>query len=81
MFLKNAWYCAGWDHELSLGQQALLTRRIAGQSIVLYRTRSGEAIAMEDRCPHRSAPLSLGRKEGDSLRCMYHGLLFDARGR
>ena len=26
-------------------------------------------------------PLSLGRLEGDTLRCGYHGLRFDARGR
>jgi phenylpropionate dioxygenase-like ring-hydroxylating dioxygenase large terminal subunit len=81
MFVKNAWYCAGWDHELSLGQQGLLTRRIAGHSIVLYRMTSGKAIAMEDLCPHRSAPLSLGRKEGDFIRCMYHGMLFGSDGR
>jgi vanillate O-demethylase monooxygenase subunit len=80
MFLKNAWYCAGWDKDLSLGQDGLLARKIAGQSVLLYRKPNGEAVAMEDRCRHRSAPLSLGRKEGDSIRCMYHGLLFGPDG-
>ena len=36
---------------------------------------------MEDRCCHRAAPLSLGRKEGDAIRCMYHGLKFGPDGR
>jgi phenylpropionate dioxygenase-like ring-hydroxylating dioxygenase large terminal subunit len=36
---------------------------------------------MEDRCVHRLAPLSLGRIEGNAIRCLYHGLLFDADGR
>ena len=42
----------------------------------MYRKPGGESVAMEDQCPHRQAALSLGRKEGDSLRCMYHGLKF-----
>lgn len=81
MFLKNAWYCAGWSHNLGIGQDDLLTRPIAGKSVLLYRKLDGAAVAMEDRCPHRSAPLSLGRKEGDSVRCMYHGILFGPDGR
>ncbi|HWL47173.1 MAG TPA: aromatic ring-hydroxylating dioxygenase subunit alpha [Sphingomonadaceae bacterium] len=81
MFLKNAWYCAGWDHQVGIGRDDLVTRRIANQSILLYRTPEGQVVAMEDRCPHRSAPLSLGRKEGDAIRCMYHGMLFGADGK
>lgn len=81
MFVKNAWYCAGWDKDLSLGRNGLLTRRIAGRSLVLYRTLDGTPVAMDDRCVHRHAPLSLGRKEGDSLRCLYHGMKFASDGR
>ena len=80
MFLRNAWYCAGWDENVGIGATDLVCRRIAGQSILLYRTGEGQVVAMEDRCPHRSAPLSLGRKEGDAVRCMYHGMLFGADG-
>jgi vanillate O-demethylase monooxygenase subunit len=46
----------------------------------VYRTSDGSLTALEDRCCHRLAPLSLGRKEGDCVRCGYHGLKFDARG-
>lgn len=81
MFLKNFWYCAGWDYELSQGRDALLTRRIAGVPVVLYRKRDGAVIAMEDRCCHRQAPLSKGRKEEDALRCMYHGWKFAPSGK
>ncbi len=31
--------------------------------------------------PHRQAALHLGRKEGESLRCLYHGLKFGPDGR
>lgn len=81
MFLKNCWYCAGWDYALSQGKGALLARRIAGESLVLYRKLDGGIVAMEDRCPHRQAALSLGRKEGDQLRCLYHGMKFGPDGR
>lgn len=80
IFVKNAWYCAGWDHELSQGKTAVLSRRIAGESVVPYRKLDGAVVALEDRCPHRQAALSLGRKEGDSLRCMYHGMKFGPDG-
>ena len=81
MFPKNCWYCAGWDYELSQGKNALLARRIADEPLVLYRKPDGGVVAMEDRCPHRQAALHLGRKEGDSLRCMYHGMKFGPDGR
>lgn len=81
MFVKNAWYCAGWSTDLTMGRDALLARRIAGESVVLYRKPDGVAVALDDRCRHRQAPLSLGRKEGDALRCMYHGWKFGPDGR
>ncbi|WP_269619628.1 aromatic ring-hydroxylating dioxygenase subunit alpha [Zhongshania sp. BJYM1] len=80
MFLKNAWYCGGWQTDLSLAKDALLTRKIADEFIVFYRKADGNVVALEDRCCHRQAPLSLGRKEGDNLRCMYHGWKFDSTG-
>lgn len=80
MFLRNAWYCAGWTQDIGIGKADFLVRKIAGKSLLLYRTTDGTAVAMEDRCPHRSAPLSLGRKEGDAVRCMYHGVLFGPDG-
>ncbi|MFP3556752.1 aromatic ring-hydroxylating dioxygenase subunit alpha [Paraburkholderia sp. SIMBA_049] len=80
MFLRNCWYCAGWDYEVSQGKSALLSRRIAGEPLVLYRKPDGAVVAMEDRCCHKQAPLHLGQKEGDSIRCMYHGMKFGPDG-
>eukprot|EP01041_Mallomonas_annulata_P012201 gene12201-25630_t len=54
--------------------------RILGEAVVLYRTQGGAAVALEDACPHRKLPLSMGRIKGDAIECGYHGLTFDCSG-
>lgn len=78
MFLRNVWYVAAWNHEIA--GDGLLPRTLLNEAIVFYRRADGSVVAFADRCPHRLAPLSMGRREGDALRCMYHGLLFDGSG-
>jgi phenylpropionate dioxygenase-like ring-hydroxylating dioxygenase large terminal subunit len=78
MFLRNAWYVAAWDREVT---RSLLARTILGEPVVLYRKEDGTAVALEDRCCHRHLPLSMGKLEGDDLRCGYHGLKFNGTGK
>ncbi|WP_156397317.1 MULTISPECIES: aromatic ring-hydroxylating dioxygenase subunit alpha [unclassified Sphingomonas] len=78
MFLLNCWYVAAWSHEVQ--GTDLLSRKLLGEQVVLFRKESGGVAALVDRCSHRFAPLSMGRREGDCLRCMYHGLVFDGQG-
>jgi phenylpropionate dioxygenase-like ring-hydroxylating dioxygenase large terminal subunit len=77
-FIRNLWYVAAWSHDVAAGKPLGVT--VIGEPVVLYRRRDGSVVALEDRCPHRFAPLSLGRVEGDDLRCMYHGLRFGPDG-
>ena len=77
MFLRNSWYVAAWDREVT---RALLARTFLNEPVVLYRKEDGTPVALEDRCCHRHLPLSKGRLESDKLRCGYHGLLFDSSG-
>lgn len=54
---------------------------LLGEPWVLARLGAARRVAaFPDRCPHRLAPLSAGRVEGDVLRCGYHGWCFDATG-
>ena len=79
IFLWNSWYVAAWNHELIDGTK--LARTILERPIVLYRGTSGKVVALDDRCCHRAAPLSMGRIEGDDIRCMYHGMKFNPAGK
>lgn len=78
MFAKNCWYMVT-DVEDVTGA-APVAVKVAGEDIVLYRDTANRIIAMADVCPHRMAPLSLGRIEGDDIRCMYHGITFGSDG-
>jgi phenylpropionate dioxygenase-like ring-hydroxylating dioxygenase large terminal subunit len=78
MFIRNCWYVVAWEHEIP--HEGFFTRTALGDPLLLFRTRSGDVAALLDRCCHRHAPLSKGRREGDCVRCGYHGLKFDARG-
>lgn len=78
-YVRNAWYVAGWSTDFE--KLTPVGTTILGEPIVVYRTDSGQVVALEDRCVHRLAPLSLGRCEGANLRCMYHGILFDPSGK
>jgi len=78
MFIRNAWYVAGWSHEFTA---ELTPLTVLGDNIVFYRTSTGSAVALEDACPHRRLPLSMGRLCGDTIECGYHGLTFNPEGR
>jgi vanillate O-demethylase monooxygenase subunit len=77
VFVRNRWYVAAWDHEVD---RAPLGRMLCGEPVVLYRRFDRSIVALRDACPHRLLPLSLGIKDGDNLRCRYHGLLLNPEG-
>jgi vanillate O-demethylase monooxygenase subunit len=77
-FARNHWYVAAWCSELV---DKPIGRRLLGEPVVLFRQGDGAAAALVDRCPHRLVPLSLGSCIDGHLRCGYHGLEFDGRGR
>jgi phenylpropionate dioxygenase-like ring-hydroxylating dioxygenase large terminal subunit len=78
MFLKNAWYAAIWAKDLPAGEP--IAKVFLNEPVVLFRTASGTAVALEDRCCHRAAPLSRGVCLEQTIQCGYHGLQFDATG-
>ncbi|HWJ69595.1 MAG TPA: aromatic ring-hydroxylating dioxygenase subunit alpha [Sphingobium sp.] len=75
---KNGWYVAAFCNEIG---EALLSRWILNQPVVLYRKENGQAVAVEGRCPHRHFPLGESKRVGDAIQCGYHGITFDAEGK
>jgi vanillate O-demethylase monooxygenase subunit len=77
MFIKDGWYVAAWSTELQGKPMAV---EITGEDIVLFRDKSGQVHALEDRCAHRGVPLSRGQVTEHGLECGYHGITFGAGG-
>ncbi len=77
-FPLNAWYAAAYDVEVG---RKLMARTVCNQKLVLYRQLNGQVAVLEDACWHRLMPLSLGALDGDTVRCGYHGLEYNAQGR
>jgi vanillate O-demethylase monooxygenase subunit len=77
-YARNIWYPLTWSRDV---ERDLVSRRIVGLDVVLFRQMSGAITVMLDLCPHRLLPLSMGRLDGDRIECGYHGMTFDSSGR
>ena len=75
--LRNYWYPVAPSWQVSNAPIGI-TR--LGDQIVLWRDQQGHVHALEDRCPHRGARLSLGWNLGDRVACWYHGIEVDGGG-
>jgi len=77
-YLENAWYVATQSERVG---DELVSIRLLGANVLFYRDSERRAVALEDVCPHRKLPLSMGELVGDVVHCGYHGLQFDCSGR
>jgi len=80
MFIKNTWYVACSVAELDALGDKPLGRTICNEKMAIFRGVDGQVAAVEDFCPHRGAPMSLGKACKNGLRCGYHGLEMGADG-
>ncbi len=75
--LRNVWYpiCPS-----SFVTDKPVSLRRLGYKMVLWRDLQGRVHALEDHCPHRGAPLSMGIVMDDRIACGYHGVQVDKNG-
>lgn len=56
--------------------------KINGREVVVFRNEQGDVAAVDPICPHMGAHLGYGGTVVDgAIRCPFHGLRFDRRGR
>jgi 5,5'-dehydrodivanillate O-demethylase oxygenase subunit len=77
-FLRMFWQPIYRSQDLATGKAVPV--KIMGEGFTLYRGNSGTAHLLAPRCAHRGTQLSVGRVEGDCIRCFYHGWKYDGSG-
>ena len=76
-FIHNSWYVAARSEDLGA---KLTPLTLLGAQVVIYRDLNGRPWVLEDACPHRKLPLSMGNLHDDKVECGYHGLTFNGHG-
>lgn len=74
---RRFWYPLIPISHLSDGPKSF---ELLGQPLVLWLDAEGKPAAVEDRCCHRTAKLSLGKVVDGNICCPYHGWTFDCAG-
>lgn len=83
---ENAWYAVCYASQLDETSSeadgvAPYATRLFGEPMVLFRDSQQNIVCLADACPHRAAPLSMGRVSDGALACFYHGWAFSTDGR
>jgi phenylpropionate dioxygenase-like ring-hydroxylating dioxygenase large terminal subunit len=78
MDLKDFWYIVAESKELK--GDLVLSRKVFDEPLALFRDENGKPVVMQDRCAHRSAPLSKGRVTNGQITCPYHGWKYNSLG-
>ncbi|QWA26727.1 Rieske 2Fe-2S domain-containing protein [Streptomyces osmaniensis] len=74
----ESWYMLAPSAEVQPGQ--VVTRRLMGSDVVVYRTRQGAVRALHPHCRHLGAHLGNGWVEGETIVCPFHHFAFDCKG-
>lgn len=79
MTFERYWYAIAESRETD--EERILSCRLLGHSLVVFRGADGRPAVLEDRCLHRCGKLSRGRMvSAGMLQCPYHGWIYDGGG-
>jgi phenylpropionate dioxygenase-like ring-hydroxylating dioxygenase large terminal subunit len=76
--VTQSWYIAARSGSIAPGRIRLF--ELGSRRIAVYRDEDGHAHAVDARCPHLGADLTLGDVCGDGIRCAFHGWTFGHDG-
>lgn len=75
--LLNDWHVVAWSRDVRENEP--YAARLLGEDIVLWRT-GDRIMAWQDLCLHRGTRLSMGRIDGETIICPYHGWVYNTDG-
>src|SRR5262249_60925792 len=73
--MRQYWQPAALTEELS-ADRPVVTVRLLGEDLVLFRSNGGKLGLLGRRCPHRGTDRAFSRFEDGGLVCEFHGWLF-----
>lgn len=76
--LRKNWWPVAYSLDVSTSKPYGTT--LFGEPIVLFRDADSAIRCLQDLCPHKSVPLSIGKVENGRIICRYHGWQFDGAG-
>jgi phenylpropionate dioxygenase-like ring-hydroxylating dioxygenase large terminal subunit len=77
--LLGQWYVVAKSVEIPRNKPHAV--KALGRNLVLWRGADGKVHCLDDRCPHRGAPLSQGEMLEGNIACRYHGVMLDGTGK
>jgi|SRR5579871_5447591 len=76
--LRRYWHAIAVASELDA--EPVRPVRLLSESLVLFRTSTGQLGLIGDRCLHRGISMAYGIPQSNGLRCAYHGWTYDSAG-
>lgn len=77
---RRFWIPALLEEEVSQSGGPPVEVHVLGEKLIAFRDTTGKVALIDAFCPHRKAPMLLGRNEDAGIRCVYHGWKFDGSG-